>query len=260
MRSVGQHIPMIKNAYLEETGPGKMRHEALLVANELKERGIEFQTFTLKKIQRRQLKLNNETLVVGDMDCSYGAFKQLGIEIPKNNDYPFSLKYLFRRKIWQSTLGQIEQKICQENSTPVFVKPSGRKKCFTGFLAESPSDFYQCNRVSKKEPVFCSEMVNWISEYRVYVVRSKILGIDFYKGNKGIKPDENVIEGAIVALNQGGESYAGYAIDFGVISSGQTALVEMNDGFSVGAYEIDQKSYTDMLIARWEELLDNAQQ
>jgi hypothetical protein len=29
----------------------------------------------------------------------------------------------------------------------------------------------------------------------------------------------------------------------------------MNDGFSIGAYNINRKDYTDMILARWEEIL-----
>ncbi|MEM8604121.1 MAG: ATP-grasp domain-containing protein, partial [Cyanobacteria bacterium P01_H01_bin.121] len=61
------------------------------------------------------------------------------------------------------------------------------------------------------------------------------------------------------ALDNAGDSYAGYAIDFGVLTSGQTALVEMNDGFAVGAYGIDSRNYTDMIWARWEQLLSQRQ-
>jgi hypothetical protein len=39
------------------------------------------------------------------------------------------------------------------------------------------------------------------------------------------------------------------------LNSGQIALVEMNDGFAIGAYSIDSKNYTDMIWVRWEELL-----
>lgn len=80
-------------------------------------------------------------------------------------------------------------------------------------------------------------------------------GVDFYRGDPNIKMNNEVVENAICALDTAGESYAGYAIDFGVLSTGETALVEMNDGFSLGAYNIGPKVYMDLIIARWEELL-----
>jgi ATP-grasp domain, R2K clade family 2 len=81
--------------------------------------------------------------------------------------------------------------------------------------------------------------------------------VDFYSGNPEIKIDINVVEQAIDILDQSQESYAGYAIDFGVLSSGETALIEMNDGFAIGAYQINFQDYTDLILSRWEELLSN---
>ncbi|MDY6900666.1 MAG: ATP-grasp domain-containing protein [Cyanobacteriota bacterium] len=100
-------------------------------------------------------------------------------------------------------------------------------------------------------------VVSWVSEYRVYVVNSEIRSIDFYNGDNSIFIDVNKVKQAIKSLDNTGESYAGYAIDFGVLDSGETALVEMNDGFAVGAYSIDRKNYTDLILARWEELLSS---
>jgi hypothetical protein len=249
---------MFKKALIEEYGKNKFSHESKLVVDELKKRNIPYQTFTFKKVRRRQLPLDIETFVVGDIDCTYGVLKQLGIPISGNNNYPESLKHLFYRKIWRSTLGEIESRFHYNdycgNYSPVFVKPSKREKCFNGFVAETEADFYSI-RVSKKEPVFCSEIVKWLSEYRVYVVNSQILSVDFYQGNKNIKLDIDIILKAIKTLDIHNESYAGYAIDFGVLSSGETALIELNDGYSVGAYKIGMKNYTNMLIARWEELM-----
>ncbi|NWK57718.1 ATP-grasp domain-containing protein [Verrucomicrobiaceae bacterium N1E253] len=245
---------MITQAYIEESGNGKLRHESALVAEEMKARGIPYKTFTVKKIYRRQLPLDSMTLVVGDMDCMYGALKQLGIDIPPNNDYPKSLSHLLHRKVWTTTLGAVKESFLN-SGVPVFIKPAGRKKVFTGFVCEDSNDLYRCLGVSRKEPVYCSEIVSWVSEFRVYVSNSQILGVDFYRGDDSKSIDITVVEQAIKDLDQASESYAGYAIDFGVLSSGETALVEMNDGFSVGAYSIDKSKYTDMTISRWEELL-----
>jgi hypothetical protein len=56
-------------------------------------------------------------------------------------------------------------------------------------------------------------------------------------------------------LDDSGEAPAGYGIDFGLLSSGETALIELNDGYSLGSYDLDSADYTDLLIARWEELV-----
>jgi hypothetical protein len=54
-----------------------------------------------------------------------------------------------------------------------------------------------------------------------------------------------------------GKDLAGCALDFAVMRRNDsetllTGLVELNDGFSIGAYDgVSEKDYTEMLIARW---------
>ncbi|WP_181243723.1 ATP-grasp domain-containing protein [Chamaesiphon polymorphus] len=109
--------------------------------------------------------------------------------------------------------------------------------------------------MSRREELLCADVVTWLSEYRVYVVNSEIRSVDWYAGDREVAIDLNVVRAAIATLHAAGESYAGYAIDFGVLATGKTALVEMNDGFALGAYSIDSKNYTDLIWARWAELL-----
>jgi ATP-grasp domain, R2K clade family 3 len=46
-----------------------------------------------------------------------------------------------------------------------------------------------------------------------------------------------------------------FALDVGVLATGETVLVEVNDGFSLGRYGLPVALYTDMVIARWEEMV-----
>ncbi|MDZ8025307.1 MAG: ATP-grasp domain-containing protein [Nostoc sp. SerVER01] len=246
---------MISKAFIQEQGNGRLRHEEQLVSEELRARGIPITFYTQKRIHRRQLALDNESLVVGDMPCTLGAIKQLGIAEPEPNDYPASLKNFMHRRTWTSTLEQLEIELRKGRYAPTFAKPATRRKRFTGYVFESEYDLCQVYGVSRQEPLLCSEVVSWVSEYRIYVVHSQIRSIDHYDGNLNIVLDIEKVLCAIQALDNAGESIAGYAIDFGVLDSGETALVEMNDGFAIGAYKIDRKNYTDMILARWQELL-----
>ena len=246
---------VISKAFIKERGGGKLGYEEKLVVKELQQRGIPFTLYTEKRIHRRQLPLDDESLVVGDMPCIYGALKQLSIPLPEPNDYPASLQVFLHRPIWKSTLQNLESRLRKGYSLGTFAKPASRHKRFTGCVFESEYDLSQVYGVSRQEQLLCSEIVTWVSEYRIYVVHSEIRSIDHYAGDSGVMVDMEKIRHAIQALDHAGESYAGYALDFGVLASGQTALVEMNDGFAIGAYKIDSKNYTDMILARWEELL-----
>lgn len=246
---------MISKAFIQEQGNGHLREEEQRVVEELERRGIPITFYTEKRIHRRQLPLDSESLVVGDIPCIVGALKQLAIPEPEPNDYPASLSEFLHRRVWQSTLAELEQGLRGGRYPAMFVKPATCRKRFTGCVFESEYDLSRIYGVSRQEKVLCSEVVTWISEYRVYVVHSEIRSVDHYAGDAKIPIDLEEVGRAIQALSQAGESYAGYAIDFGVLASGQTALVEMNDGFAIGAYSIDSKNYTDMICARWEELL-----
>ncbi|NES96354.1 MAG: ATP-grasp domain-containing protein [Desertifilum sp. SIO1I2] len=250
---------MISKAFIQEQGNGRLGEEEQRVVAELKRRGIPIAFYTEKRIHRRQLPLDGESLIVGDMSCIAGALKQLSIPEPKPNDYPTSLSEFLHRRVWRSTLGELEGGLQDSRYRATFVKPATRRKRFTGCVFESEYDFSQAYGVSRQEKVLCSEVVAWLSEYRIYVVHSEIRNVDWYAGNADIPIDIEEVRRAIQVLDQAKESYAGYAIDFGVLASGQTALVEMNDGFAVGAYSIDSKNYTDMIWARWEELLAQRQ-
>jgi len=103
-----------------------------------------------------------------------------------------------------------------------------------------------------------------ISEQRAYVVDGIVKAVCLYKGGKDSAAplDMSVVEESArllyTASSEGGR--AGCGIDFAVIklSSGEfvTALIEVNEGFALGAYDgIKSGDYTDMLLARWVQLL-----
>jgi hypothetical protein len=246
---------MFTRAFLEEAGNGKLRHEEELLRGEFEGRGIPVTLYTAKRIQRRQLPLSAETFIAGDMDAMHGAMRQLKIEIPTPNDYPKSLLPFMHRQIWTSTLGDVERRVIEGNGEAIFAKPADRRKSFTGRAFGSMDDFREIGSVSRRQEVWCSEIVEWISEYRVYVIGEKIVSIDLYAGDSDVALDSATVEEALAAYRDSGEAPAAYGIDFGVLATGQTALVEANDGYALGAYKIAAGAYTDVLLTRWKELV-----
>ena len=80
------------------------------------------------------------------------------------------------------------------------------------------------------------------------MIDNKIVSVDNYAGDLNSKIDQAVVESAIFAYRYSGEAPAAYGIDFGVLETGETALVEANDGYALGAYTIHAQQYTDLLI------------
>ncbi len=143
-----------------------------------------------------------------------------------------------------------------DGASPLFfAKPSGRQKRFTGLVFAGPDDLVHLDGASGSTAVHCSETVRWVSEHRLYVVRGRLVGIGHYAGDPTVFPDERVVSEAVRKLRESGEETAGYGLDLGVLDDDQTALVEWNDGFSLGSYGIDASSYTELILARWSELI-----
>lgn len=252
---MSEDLPPFTHAYLEEQGNGRLGQEEKLLRAELERLGIPVTLYTAKRMQRRQLPLNETCLVAGDMVAMHGAMRQLGIEPPVPNDYPECLRSYLRRKVWTSTLAAVERGVYEGDGEPVFAKPAERRKSFTGRVVSSPNDLYVIGGTSRREQVWCSEVVEWATEYRVYVVGETILAMDWYAGEPWMKLDRAVVESAIADYRRSGTAPAAYGIDFGVLGSGETALIEANDGYALGAYQIDAPSYAAVVFTRWRELL-----
>lgn len=243
------------HAYLEEIGSGRLRIEETLVRSELERLGLEFSTYTKKRIQRRQLPLTRSDFIMGDVDCMQGAMRQLGIELPELEDYPEALSAFLHRRTWRSTVQEVLARIGDDHCEPFFVKPSCRRKIFTGCVVSGPNDTHKLDRVSRIEPVICASVVRWISEFRVFVTGSEIVAVDHYAGDPARSLDLDTVRSALKLFTARPGAPAGCGLDFGVLASGETALVEANDGFALGAYHVSAAPYFQVLTARWAQLL-----
>lgn len=244
---------MFPRAYIEQTGNNKLRHEETLVLEDCQRHGTQTTLYLAKQIQRRQLPLDSHSFICGDMDSMHGAMKQLGIEPPMPDDFPEALKPFFHRRVWRGSISELESAL--ENGRELFAKPAGRRKLFTGRVFSHPHELYALSHISHREPLWCSEVVDWRSEHRVYVIEGSIVSIDHYAGDASVRLDETVIREALKAHLSSGTAPAAYGIDFGVLSTGETALVEANDGYALGAYQIGSADYSKLLYVRWAQLL-----
>lgn len=162
------------------------------------------------------------------------------------SDYPDELYGYLHRNLESGTPRDLTSERC-----PIFIKPK-YQKLFTGFVCNDPFDYrFISHRVSSNEPLWLSEEVKWISEWRVYVVNGKIGHISHYDGSRSIHPDRDCIEEMVSKL-----SAQNYVMDVGVLSNRQTALVEVNDGIAVAAYEgCNANVFGELLVNRWQEMM-----
>lgn len=249
---------MFDVAFIQENGGGRLMPESRLVRDHCHRVGLPVTLFTPKRLQRRQLALSPHALVFGDMDCMHSAMRQLRIPIPDPSSYPDALTRYLHRKVWRDTLGGVRARI-EDGGRAIFVKPATRAKRFTGRVFAAPQDFYDTEGASDREPVWCADVVDWASEHRVYVNGGVIVAIDPYAGDEGAALDLDIVRQAVADFEASGAAPAAYGVDFGRLNTGETALVEANDGYGLGAYAIESTAYAELVFARWRQLLATAE-
>lgn len=196
--------------------------------------------------------LNREDIVVGFITQVKKGLSNLGIEPPTEIDYPEEIQSYLGRKIWQDTLHHI---YTTPETWPVFVKPVKGKQ-FDGKLITSLKDLLGLGSQENRK-IWCSEPMKFLSEYRCFVRYGKLVDARRYKGDFRLVPNFNVVEQCIQDYTS---QPAAFTLDFGVTEQGHTALIEVNDGYAMGAYGMSPTDYAKMISARWSQLTDTPDQ
>lgn len=198
-----------------------------------------------------EINLTKEDIVVGYISTVKKALEILNCKQPKPIDIPEELIDFTCRRSWITTLKEIRKP--KENSK-FFIKPLEDHKLFDGHVIDksllSQRETYGFEGTVK---VLASEYVEFVSEYRNFVLNDELVGSKHYKGDFTKAIDYNVVWRAIARYKL---APAAYSIDFGLTANGKTLLVECNDAFSLGSYGLDSILYAKMIKARWEELIN----
>ena len=186
--------------------------------------------------------LGPEVGVVGYIGDVHAGLQRLDKPIPPHVDYPEELTYALGRSMHRGLLEEVRASI-----SPVFVKPV-EHKAFSGFLWTG--DRASRMRVVTQHddcPVWISDPVDFVSEYRSFIFHGDIVGCRLYKGDWSKAPDRTVVETAALHCKHLGSAFC---LDWGVTSDGRTLLVEKNEGYSFGHYGLDPVLFARMLSAR----------
>jgi hypothetical protein len=190
-----------------------------------------------------------ESLIVGGIGNVRKRLEKFGVERPSNEiDYPKELEKYLGRKVWVSTIEEIFR---DEQKWNIFIKPKKETKKFVGKVVKDYKDFIGIVDNDNPTQIWCSEIVNFKTEWRCFIRYGEILDIRQYNGVWDSKIDLSVIKNAIKDFES---SPASYALDFGIDENDTMKLVEINDGHSLGTYGISPTNYAKFLSARWSEL------
>lgn len=209
------------------------------------DRGCDVRKFTPEQLP--SLPLDRSTIVHGGISMVQAALQRVGAPLPAYVNIPESVASFAGRDLWETTLGEIRQL----RHVPVFVKPQDEFKSFTGYVVREFRDLLYTVAFPDDYPVFAQGVVEFLSEWRVYVLHQEILGIGHYKGNPLLFPDAGRIRAMLDAYR---DPIIAHSLDVGVTSTAETLLVEMNDAYALGSYGLSPNRYARMLEARWDEM------
>ena len=230
-------------AFIHSVGGTPFNEECESAQRGFERLGVETVLFSNNEILDKATR--NDVVVGGLLVCEHALALQ-GVSMP-TIDYPSDLtKYLGRR----ITIKQVSK--IKPQDLPVFVKPI-QEKDLPGLVIENEKDLEPYLAKGEDYQLYVSKPVRFVSEWRVFVRNGQVLGARHYLGDCAVEPDWIVALQAVARF--GSHRLNGYALDIGVTEGGQTLLVEVNDGFALGSYGLDDVSYALLLSARWSQLM-----
>lgn len=197
-----------------------------------------------------KLELTMHTPLFAGVTVFRKVIDKLGVDYKPFDCYPAALNICYGRNIIKTTLGEV-RKAFNETEVPMFVKPVKPKE-FNGVVLKSMLDLLPI--INKKDDilVYASDPIDIVSEFRVYVLDGEILGVKHYYGEWNVTPDIHFINEVIQTYKP---SPVAYGVDIGVKKTGESFVIEVNDGCNLGNYGLDSIHYGEMIIARWVEIV-----
>ena len=177
----------------------------------------------------------------------------LKVDLP-SIDYPESIFPYLQRDIKVETVEDVLKYVNQ--GQPIFAKPV-KQKLFRGQVFEDIASLVALAPFADDVPVYTSKPVKFVSEWRTYVVDDEIRRFCFYRGVPHITPDFSDAYAVAQTLQNTGESTRSYSIDLGMDTEGETHLIEINDGFSLGNYGLPTDEYAHLILTRWQKLYED---
>lgn len=192
--------------------------------------------------------LSPEVGVAGFLCDVWNALDKMGVQRPPSLDYPEELQGFLYRDIEKAKIKDVLGRV-QEG---IFCKPV-KQKLFTGFVyTGSLADDTRLAPYDPEEEVWLSPVIDFLSEYRCYIMRGDVIAVCHYKGDPFLPLDKGTVTRAVEAFLP--SAPVAYSLDFGIDDQGRTVLVEVNDAYSLGAYGIRSWLYSSMLELRWQQM------
>jgi len=187
------------------------------------------------------------TIVLAYIEDTIKYFKRLGVKVPDPIHIPEVLLPYCQREVTHTTLGEAKKL----RNLPLFIK-SYDLKLFPSGVIQKDSSYDLLFPYPDDTKIITSEVLDIVSEYRIFVNRGTIVGMKHYIGDFFVFPDIEVIKNMLKDYK---EAPISHTLDVGVTSDGKTVLIECQDAWSIGSYGLEPSVYTRFLIDRWIEII-----
>lgn len=200
-------------------------------------------------------KLSREVMLVDGVYQVNRALVEAGRKLPAWNDYPPELEAFYGRQLMVTSWHDLNTLI---GGTWFVKRPfkSAFQPCIYRFPwrptggDDDDADLADHNalHLDDDERLLASEPVNFVAEWRAFVVCHKVVDVRQYRGDWRAHFDRFIVSAAADAFRHPSLSYA---IDFGLTDDGRTLVVETNSGRSLGAYGLMPDLYATLLASGW---------
>jgi hypothetical protein len=220
---------------------------------------------SLESLPEQREALVAGALPVGSVEFVRASMHLAGIDEPESLTYPPELDALLGRRVTTMPLDRVRG--------TRFVKPV-TTKLFTGFVWHESRrdddydehDFEQLQvlrALPRDTMLWVTEPVRFQCEWRYYVLDGQVIGAGRYDPDgedDAPAPSPMVLHEAVAAMSKVADRPVSYAVDLGVLESGDTVLVEVNDAWAIGLYgrALEPKDYLRFLAARWNQIAATA--
>lgn len=259
-----QRLP--QKVYLD-TGTS-MESRTILMACMLK--GIEVVRVSINDLGLHKQALSQPSvLAVGSVEYMREVMAVAGIQEPPNLSYHPEVLTHLGREIRTTTASEVLINATGPLARPIFVKPVGTKQ-FNGFVfdpkasdtSRSEHDLEQLQALRNLDPstpVWTSEVIKIIAEYRCYFTLAGVFGpVRYDDGAKKVDMDPYIEYIFLVAKDLWQSLRHPFALDMAVLPGDDIVVMEVNDAWAIGLYKHDDGSevmspieYLKMLYERW---------
>jgi len=244
----------MNRAYVQQTENGEWLNESCYrVSRGFRDLGYAVQPFT-----SQNLPIDSGVVAYGDEATIRFLLKRARKTPPEILRYPYCLRAQFLdRTPSEVALRVVAESLHLPNYRPVFLQPSRDPFLFSGKVISTLDDLLSLGNLPDATPVWKSQVIPFLSEYRAFVHRGELVGMWFLKGDPLVFPDSETVRRMIRSAKT--MSQIAFSLDIGVARFPErpekirtpTLLIGAHEIYEANSFSLDSAALAQMSIDRW---------